>query len=120
MTDALMPCPFCGGEPYGPYDSSSSHTNDLTIACNTCDGRVEVMYGRGEDGMAKAIAAWNRRVHAPQPGKAEGEDVGWTAADVAAYRDQRDYWRSRAGKAEAELDALHHPPTPPARSGEAG
>jgi Lar family restriction alleviation protein len=74
MTDELLPCPFCGGEPFGEYGTRAE------INCTKCDALVRVSLHPGMfttyDGQrrveeAKAIETWNRRTAPPQT-KTEG------------------------------------------------
>ncbi len=57
MTEALKPCPFCGGGAVISADMNS-HPD---AACDSCGANTS---GRGVDG---AIAAWNRRADLVDP-----------------------------------------------------
>jgi Lar family restriction alleviation protein len=50
----LEPCPFCGSQVILIIPDSIS----TTVACSQCDAGVSSF---GEDQLAKATAAWNRR-----------------------------------------------------------
>lgn len=54
---ALEPCPFCGGEAYGPV------VQGVTLSSIWCKG-CDVEMHSGEDGIPSAAENWNRRAHA--------------------------------------------------------
>ena len=62
---ALLPCPFCGHEPYDDEDTAIAQGHGgHTIACSWCEATA------GNSGsFSDAISAWNRRALpiAPQP-----------------------------------------------------
>ena len=54
MTDALKPCPFCGG--LAKASSASGAESVSQVQCNRCGAATNCFMYRSE-----AIAAWNRR-----------------------------------------------------------
>ncbi|AYC99989.1 Lar family restriction alleviation protein [Neorhizobium sp. NCHU2750] len=59
MTDNLLPCPFCGGE---PLIIQSKHANKLwALHCKNCDAGPSASLGRDE-----AVETWNRRAPSPE------------------------------------------------------
>lgn len=52
ITDNLKPCPFCGGQ----ATMITSSKPLIIVECETCFAKVSSL-----DGLADAIAAWNRR-----------------------------------------------------------
>lgn len=56
MTDKLLPCPFCGCEPY--YSQPVTGSKWWEVSCNTEDCGA---MGPSLPDKAKAAAAWNRR-----------------------------------------------------------
>ena len=77
--EALLPCPFCGGEAHvtktGGSDERMGYCATWVVHCMSCSARVscrdttdENGWSNAEEGETKsrAIAAWNRRaaIHA--------------------------------------------------------
>lgn len=61
MTDALKPCPFCGGD--NLYNAHPANAADCgVIACRTCGAE-----GPDAGPPREFIAAWNRRSDLPVP-----------------------------------------------------
>lgn len=62
MSDALLPCPFCGAEAYVETpDETDEHLDDrsfVRVRCMLCAARIE-------HAKAQAVAMWNRRVAPP-------------------------------------------------------
>lgn len=65
MTEALKPCPFCGGEPVPVYcENGSRYTSNVldkskrgTIKCKRCELTLPRIYKK----ISTAMEAWNRR-----------------------------------------------------------
>ncbi len=68
MTEALKPCPFCGGLPIMQWVSLGSVQEDdpKYIKCAGCHGRASMF-----DHEDEAIAAWNRRPSSPDKSRIE-------------------------------------------------
>jgi Lar family restriction alleviation protein len=64
--EALLPCPFCGGEAIGPTKMRVV-SNLWVVSCKNCDARRS-----GRFTEAAAIAAWNTRAALPM-----GEPDSW-------------------------------------------
>lgn len=81
VTDALLPCPFCGSAANGP---ASDSYGCWIVGCNQCDMEATRVFETPEEG----IAAWNRR--APSPERAQLEEalhkLRLAQADLAALR----------------------------------
>ena len=85
MTDALLPCPFCGG------DAKTDQWNDYgKIIAQICCGNTRCPIGPITDELplAEAVAAWNTRADR-QAAILEGMEIMREAAAHAAmaYRD---------------------------------
>jgi Lar family restriction alleviation protein len=73
--EALLPCPFCGGEGEMSYYALAKNPAPAGhfIECTTCAASGEYakiqgeMPDRVEFAQARAIAAWNRRAPSPIP-----------------------------------------------------
>ena len=95
MTDAqdeaLLPCPFCGGEP------EQRHLNlgrtDGRIACTACGARTGAAYVASGD-WSMAAAKWNRRADLARPSQAGDESVAQAVHRVAQYLGRRKKTRS--------------------------
>ncbi len=66
----LLPCPFCGGE---PWISEDDHGNPRWACCEICACDGPTATNAGCDGMEEVVAAWNQRV--PQPHALTHEQV---------------------------------------------
>jgi Lar family restriction alleviation protein len=97
--DAVMACPFCGGEGkiFGGHNGGVA-----TINCESCDA-----YGPPARGKDAAISAWNRRVPAKNPAS-----VAWERPKLALWNEScgsgpNAHWYGdelhEAGKAWREL-----------------
>jgi hypothetical protein len=76
VTEAMLPCPFCGGEPMLD-DFSTSYRPDSSPSWHViCKGPCSVeVCTYGYDTKAEAIAAWNTRSTAQEP--ALDDDAEW-------------------------------------------
>ena len=99
-TEAMRPCPFCGGEATIEITEGSMGQRRFTVGCNDAGAEAE----KAENGMivlcygyqslttfgtkAEAIAAWNRRALAEQ--------------DTAARREGFEQARERAARTAEE------------------
>lgn len=128
MTDALMPCPFCGDTLDIETNTHLGVVTSYLVICRRALCRATTGYFGLRD---EAIAAWNRRTQSPQAGKAEGE--GWgEVRRVIADLDKasgyvpagthtilrahvRQYVKEMADRLRAALPAP--PPVEPARGG---
>lgn len=81
---SLLPCPFCGGEAWlNDYEAKYSDLPPTSRApqCRSCGASLGYLTT-----PAKAIAAWNRRPHAPvsRPGDGvEGERDSTALTSIA-------------------------------------
>ncbi len=63
MTEALKPCPFCGGEPFSFEDYG--HSTAWEVGCSNSQCRVEPhVWEKTKD---EAIASWNTRADLVDP-----------------------------------------------------
>lgn len=75
MSEALKPCPFCGGKPYALAAGQSS-TGINMVRCDYCGARM-----LGHD-IPKAIETWNRRAPATLPTVEELRELFWRQEGV--------------------------------------
>ena len=64
MTEALLPCPFCGHPP------TIQASADDQVSCENLACPVTVLTIDGHEWMDDAIKAWNTRAMTPLPGDA--------------------------------------------------
>jgi len=56
MSGKLLPCPFCGGEPYlHEEEGQRPDESSFSVHCDGCEATHKT--SRGDD----AVAAWNKR-----------------------------------------------------------
>lgn len=68
-TQDLLPCPFCGGEAYGPLFSHESGSHDVyAVECEACciDLEGPRMFGK-EAAIIAAAERWNTRAALTTP-----------------------------------------------------
>lgn len=107
--DALLPCPFCGGEAQrdtlGP-DEFGNEGGDV-IECSTCGASSHVEFGRKEG----LVSAWNRRTDTTLRARAEAAEAdaerlaGALASVIAACRQARMTPKPRHGIGGMTIEA---------------
>lgn len=61
LTDKLLPCPFCGEEPYFSQPVVGSEYFEVSCSTDDCGAMGQMFKSKSE-----AAAMWNRRTPAPQ------------------------------------------------------
>lgn len=103
VTQALKPCPFCGGESWA---INSPVSPSIAIMCRSCGAT-----GGLRDTEAEAIAAWNTRTAASQASDA-GEAAVAKIIDPDAWHETLPtdgcgvYWIGRRNKARDQANAI--------------
>ena len=88
MSAELKACPFCGGQA-----KSEETICDGSVRCQKCNAKFVCNHGRvTDDGLADAIAAWNRRTDLTPPA---ADYVAGLEAAMIVYRDN--LWREIMG-----------------------
>ncbi len=64
MTEKLLPCPFCGGEPKLRTHRSGEDSMECYVECPSCEVRT-TYYEDAYAPVADARGAWNRRTPPP-------------------------------------------------------
>jgi hypothetical protein len=115
---ALLPCPFCGGEAGkpsiggNPGDERSGYNYKVTVMCSACGAAKTVYSKRGkngwcdentEDAIQRAAAAWNTR---PPADRLEAMSQGWRPIESAPK--DRPFW-ARKSNNEIALCWRHNP-----------
>lgn len=68
MSKELKPCPFCGGEPFGPkFEYESGRFDIYSVECPACDYSVEGgVFKEGDEAKDAVTRFWNTRTsHLP-------------------------------------------------------
>lgn len=101
MTDTLLPCPFCGGEPEQDFArsfrwlQSGKLDHGAAIYCTACNADMIMCRGdhpelSDEERMAIMVENWNRRVPPPQSHVVPDADAKALKAVEAIFADLRD------------------------------
>jgi Lar family restriction alleviation protein len=81
LVEALLPCPFCGGEAILDFSHEAGRWDVWEIEChNCCIAKDSGMGFAGPEAKQAAIAAWNTRTALTSSAPATGEReqiVGW-------------------------------------------
>lgn len=101
MTDALAPCPFCGGEAewldLDSDEAGGSNAGGSVISCKACQASSHVEFGRKEN----LVAAWNRRA----PTNTEGGEGLVSQSQPSVATGHSDAVRSGWSRRDPELEA---------------
>ena len=79
--EALLPCPFCGGEAERVDIEDGDNAGGSCVCCKQCLASSNVEFGFKEN----FVSNWNRRAALPHlaAGRAEAVSAGWRTMDTA-------------------------------------